>query len=171
MFWTFFLATELLEFRGYLQTIQIAPVRPRDQNQIGIKTCYIPKVSVLRRKRISMLTGLKVEGLQMEKWNIKVQSSKNKWKNGVICRVIMFNPIAVVIKMSKMGHFLYFLLMTAKKVIALAKYLGRPKRFWVISENGMVNRLWSYRSWDIEGKNMKRTAEPAKMVDIVLIVA
>ena len=41
----------------------------------------------------------------------------------------MFNPIAVVIKMSKMGHFLYFLLMTAKKVIALAKYLGRPKRF------------------------------------------
>ena len=27
----------------------------------------------------------------------------------------MFNPIVVVIKMSKMGHFRYFLLMTANK--------------------------------------------------------
>ena len=61
--------------------------------------------------------------------------------------------------------------MTAKKVIALVKYSGRPKRPWVISENGMVNRLWSYRSGDIEGKNMRKTAEPAKMVDIALIVA
>ena len=54
---------------------------------------------------------------------------KDQMKKWGYFRVIMFNPIAVVIKMSKMGHFLYFLLMTAKKVIALAKYLGGPKRF------------------------------------------
>ena len=35
-------------------------------------------------------------------------------KNGVICLVIMFTPRVMVIKMSKMAHFLNFLLMTAK---------------------------------------------------------
>ena len=33
--------------------------------------------------------------------------------NGLICLVIMFTPRAMVIKMSRMAHFLYFLL-TAK---------------------------------------------------------
>ena len=32
-------------------------------------------------------------------------------KNGVIC-LVMFTPEVIVIKMSKMGHFLYFLLIT-----------------------------------------------------------
>ena len=35
-------------------------------------------------------------------------------KNGVICLVIMFASRNMVIKMSKMTCFLYFLLMTAK---------------------------------------------------------
>ena len=35
-------------------------------------------------------------------------------RNGVICLVIMFTPGAMVIKMPKMAHFLYFLLMAAK---------------------------------------------------------
>ena len=35
-------------------------------------------------------------------------------KNGVICLVIMFIPGVMVIKISKMTHFLYFLLMPAK---------------------------------------------------------
>ena len=35
-------------------------------------------------------------------------------KNGVICLVIMFTPGVMVIRMSKMAHFLYFLLTTAK---------------------------------------------------------
>ena len=35
-------------------------------------------------------------------------------KNGVICLVIMFTPGVMVIKISKMTHFLYFLLMPAK---------------------------------------------------------
>ena len=36
---------------------------------------------------------------------------KEKW---VICLVIMFTPRAMAINMSKIAHFLYFLLMTAK---------------------------------------------------------
>ena len=35
-------------------------------------------------------------------------------KNGVIRLVIMFTPRVMVIKMSKIAHFLYFLLITAK---------------------------------------------------------
>ena len=35
-------------------------------------------------------------------------------KNGAICLVIIFTPGVMVIKMSKMAHFLYFLQMTAK---------------------------------------------------------
>ena len=35
-------------------------------------------------------------------------------KNGVICLVVMFTPRVMVIKMSKIAHFLYFLLITAK---------------------------------------------------------
>ena len=36
-------------------------------------------------------------------------------KNGVICLVIMFIPRIMDIKMSRMAHFLHFLLMTPKK--------------------------------------------------------
>ena len=35
-------------------------------------------------------------------------------KNGVICLVNMLTPRVMVIKMSKMTHFLHFLLITAK---------------------------------------------------------
>ena len=59
-------------------------------------------------------------------WILKVLKWKNGIKsngltqivnetNGIICLVIMFTPRVIVIKMSKIVHFLYFLLMTAKK--------------------------------------------------------
>ena len=35
-------------------------------------------------------------------------------QNGVICLVAMFTPGVMSIKMSKMAHFLYFLLMATK---------------------------------------------------------
>ena len=38
-------------------------------------------------------------------------------KKGVICLVIMYTPGVMVIKMSKMAQFLYFLLMPAKKLV------------------------------------------------------
>ena len=39
---------------------------------------------------------------------------KDQIKNGVICLVIIFTPLATVIKMSKMAYSLYFVLMTKK---------------------------------------------------------
>ena len=37
-----------------------------------------------------------------------------------------------------------------KLTTAWAKYLSAPERsYWVLSENGMVNKFWSYHSWDI----------------------
>ena len=42
------------------------------------------------------------------------RAQKVHGKNGAICLVIMFVPRVMVIKMSKMAHFLYFLLMLAK---------------------------------------------------------
>ena len=35
-------------------------------------------------------------------------------KNGILCLFIMFTPRVMLIKMSKIYHLLYFLLMTAK---------------------------------------------------------
>ena len=58
-------------------------------------------------------------------WSLKILKSKNEiyqrielkeWmkKIGVICLVIMLTPGVVANKMSKMAHFLHFLLLTAK---------------------------------------------------------
>ena len=45
----------------------------------------------------------------------------------------------------------------------MGKYLRAPERScWVLSENGMVNRLWSYHSFDIEDKNVKKPVESGK---------
>ena len=58
---------------------------------------------------------LNFEGLEMQKWNIPTDRAQRvDGKNGVICLVIMFTPQVMVIKMSKMAHFLYFLLMPSK---------------------------------------------------------
>ena len=94
------------------------------------------------RKRLSLLTGLKVsylaykcvfyrqehyarrikfESLEIQKENMPIDRNQRVGeKNGIICFVIMFTPSAIVIKISKMAHFFYFLtakdfyLMTAK---------------------------------------------------------
>ena len=46
----------------------------------------------------------------------------------------------------------------SKKLIRVwPKCLNAPERcHWVLSENGMVNRIWSYHSWDFEGRNIKK---------------
>ena len=50
-------------------------------------------------------------------------------KNWVVSPVITFTIRVMVIKMTKMTHFLYFLLMTAKKIITVwAKYLNASER-------------------------------------------
>ena len=64
----------------------------------------------------------------------------------------------MVIKMPKMAHSLYFLLMTAKKIVAVwKKYLSVTEK--VLSENGMFDRLWSYGALDTEGRNIQKTVE------------
>ena len=58
---------------------------------------------------------LNFEGLEMQKWNIPTDRAQRvDEKNGVICLVIMYTPDVMVIKMSKMAHFLYFLATPAK---------------------------------------------------------
>ena len=60
---------------------------------------------------------LKFEGFEMQKLNVPMDGANSR-------------DIAVVIKMSKMPHFLYFLLMIAKDpVTVLAKHLSAPERF------------------------------------------
>ena len=102
---------------------------------------------MLRRNRISILTGLKVsslackrafyipehnakrylkelsfEGLEMQRWNVPTDRNQQaNTKSGVICLVIMFNPEAMVIIMSKLVNSLYFLLITAKTSDSLSK--------------------------------------------------
>ena len=55
----------------------------------------------------------------MQKFNIPTDKAQRvDEKNGVICLVclvMMFTPRVIVIKMSQMAQFLYFLLMTAKR--------------------------------------------------------
>ena len=55
---------------------------------------------------------LDFRGLKIQKWNIPVEKAQRvDEKNSVICLVI-FTPGVMVIKMPKMTHFLYFLLIT-----------------------------------------------------------
>ena len=58
--------------------------------------------------------GLNFEGLEMQKWNIPTSRAQRvDRKLEFICPVIMFTPQVMAIKMSKMAHFSYFLLMPA----------------------------------------------------------
>ena len=55
---------------------------------------------------------LNFEALETQKWNIPTDRVDKKI--GVICLAIMVTPGNIAIKMSKMSHLLYFVLMTAK---------------------------------------------------------
>ena len=64
----------------------------------------------------------------------------------------------------KNGLFFVFSADNSKKSVKVwAKYLSASKKsYWVLSENGMVNRLWSYRSYDIKGRDINKTTESTK---------
>ena len=58
---------------------------------------------------------LNFKGLETQKWNIPMdQAQRVDEKNGVICLVIMFTTGVMIIKISKIAHFLYFQLMLVK---------------------------------------------------------
>ena len=58
---------------------------------------------------------LNFDSLEMQKWNIPTDRAQRvDRKNEDICLVIIFTPQVMVIRMSKIAHLLYFLLMPAK---------------------------------------------------------
>ena len=66
---------------------------------------------------------LDFEGLEMQKRNIAIDRAQTiDEKNGVICLVVMYTPRVMVIKMSKMTHFLFSVDDNKKSVTVCAKY-------------------------------------------------
>ena len=63
---------------------------------------------------------------------------------GVICLVIMLTPVPMVFKMSKITGLFVFSADNSKKFVTVQEiYLSTQRRYRVIAENGMVNRLWT----------------------------
>ena len=80
-----------------------------------------------------------------------VRVEKVDGKNGVICLVSMFPSWIMVCKLSKKVQFLQFcadLSKKSKSVKAIYIYASESSHY-TLSENGMVYRGLSHRSWDI----------------------
>ena len=90
-------------------------------------------------------------------------------KNGVICLAFTFTPEIIVIKMSKMTHFLYFLPMAAKNKEQFDQFWMHLKdviQFFKIMLgpwNVRANWPWSARLWDIEDRNIKSSCVNKKI--------
>ena len=102
---------------------------PRDPGQIGNKTCYISKVCkfLIEKGYLCQVSSLackcvfyrpkhyangRPHGIEFSMtWNAKMKYTN---RARVICLVIIFNHRVLVLKVSKIAHFLYLPLMTAK---------------------------------------------------------
>ena len=71
-------------------------------------------------------------------------------KNEVICLVIMFTPQVMVIEMSKMAHFLYFLLMPAKNQLHFGQNIYvhlkdltyfSQKMVWIVGFRATISKI------------------------------
>ena len=81
-------------------------------SSLASKCVYFTDQNIMQRWNS---VELNFEGLEMQKQNTPThRAQRADEKNGVICLGIMFVSRIMVIKMSKMTHFLYFLLMKAK---------------------------------------------------------
>ena len=100
---------------------------------------------------------LDFEGLEMQKWNILTDKAQTvDERDGVIYPVVMFTLRVMVIRMLKIVHFCIFS-SEQQKVWVSSKYLTAPERSYsVLLENDISNRFLSYRSWDIEGRNINK---------------
>ena len=83
--------------------------------------CHLWHVNVYFTSHNAMrkedLMELNFEDLEMQKWNMPTDRAQRvDEKNGVIYLVAMFAPRVTVIKISHIAHFLYFLVVTAKKL-------------------------------------------------------
>ena len=99
---------------------------------------------------------LNFEGPQMQKWNQSTERAQRvAEKNGVICYSHKNLTIDSFFDDSQ------------RSVTVWVKYLCATEwSYWFLSKNGMINRIWSDHSWDIERKNIRKTAEPAKNTEI-----
>ena len=88
----------------------------------------------------------------IQKWRLQtVRVEKVDEKNGVICLVFMFPSWVIVLKLSKKVHFLQLCAAPRKKskpIKAIYIYASESS-LSTLSENGMVYRGPSHRSWDI----------------------
>ena len=91
------------------------------------------------------------KGSEVQKSNLptdKVQSGDEE--NGVICQVIMFTPRFRVINTQNMNLLVFSADNSKKSVAVWVKPISTSRRsYWVLSENGMINRLLSDHSCDI----------------------
>ena len=103
----------------------------------------------------------------IEKLDISVDRA---WRvvenNGVIFPSYHVTPRVMVIKtLKKCSCFVFF----ANDSKILVKHLSAPEgSFWVISENGMANWFWSYCSWVIEGRNIKKLLSQQNIMNIYI---
>ena len=78
---------------------------------------YFTEQNIMHREG---LIELNFEGIKIEKRNVPTDRAQRiDKKNWAIFLSIRFIPTVIFIKMSKMGHFLYFLLMIAKNLSQL----------------------------------------------------
>ena len=90
---------------------------------------------------------LSFEGLEIQKWNISADRAQRvDEKNEIICLLIIFTSRVIVITMSKMAHFLYFLLITAKNQSHFGQNIlsTSERSYSVLSENPMNSWIPSY---------------------------
>ena len=90
---------------------------------------------------------------QIQKWLLQtVRAEKVDEKNGAICLVSMFLSWVLVCKLSKKVYFLQFcaanLSKKSKSVKAIYIYASESSHY-LLSENAMVYRGLSHRSWEI----------------------
>ena len=124
---------------------------------------------------------LNFEGLEIRKWNISTHSVQtddglyhrkafykvkilfySSSKNGVIYLVNLFTS-ARSLKCQTWLNFCVLCWWQRENSHSLEKIFKCIWNFyWAFAENGMVNTLWSYRSWDIEGGNIYKIAQAAK---------
>ena len=103
---------------------------------------------------------------QIQKWMLQtVRAEKVDEKNVVICLVFMFSSWVMVRKLSKKVRFLQLCAGLTKKcrsIKAIYIYLSESS-LSTLSENGMVYRSPSHRSWDIGYQNIKKDADSAEI--------
>ena len=62
----------------------------------------------------------------------------------MVCLVIMFTPITMIFKITEIADFFVFSADNSKTFVTVGEiYLSTQRRYWVIAEDGMANRLWT----------------------------